>query len=110
MYTDLDQSAGDDTLIYETSLQRARIRYPQIAFVEFQNHNASELMDFETWFAATDNQSTLEVWNSSGLITRQWSFTDSSTTNVHSPPNFPATDFLLEDWYTDYCTAIGTVE
>ena len=112
VYTDSDQTAGNDTLIYETPLRRARIRYPQIAFVEFQQNNAGELMDTQTWFAAigSGNQSTLEAWNLDGLITRQWGFSESDTSNLSSPPNFPATDFLTEDWFVEYCNSIGTVE
>ena len=40
--TEQHQNAGSDTLLYETRFDKERIRYPQIAFVEYQNNNAQK--------------------------------------------------------------------
>ena len=105
-------SAGNDTLLYETYFGEERIRYPQIAFVEYQENNASELIDSETWFAAVESgaQQTLSQWRQQGFITRQWGFNQSDSVHVDNPPNFPATDYLDVEWYNIYCSQIDTVE
>ena len=110
--TDVDKTAGSDTLLYQTQSGRQRIRYPQIAFVEYQHNNAAELIDSETWFAAvgSGSTSTLTSWNNAGLITRQWGFSETDSQNLMSPPNFPAVDSLSFDWYNDYDTQITFVE
>ena len=46
--------------------------HPQIAFVEYQNNNSTELIDGDAWFAAigSGSESTLTSWNNDGFITR----------------------------------------
>jgi hypothetical protein len=112
VFTDSNQTAGNDTLLVKTLNETSRIRYPQVAFVEYQFSNASELMDSETWFAAigSGNQEIIANWNSAGLITRQWGFSEADSEHLSSPPNFPATDYFSEEWYTVYSAAIGTTE
>lgn len=106
-----DQNAGDDTLLYKTNQQQQRIRYPQIAFVEYQQHNSNELIDSELWFAAigSGNQSTIANWNSTGYLTRTWGFKESDGNHLENPPNFPACDVLQVEWYTTYCEQIGCI-
>ena len=110
--TEQHQNAGSDTLLYETRFDKERIRYPQIAFVEYQNNNSTEIIDGDAWFAAigSGSESTLTSWNNDGFITRVWGFDEGDTTSTNSPPNFPATDYLDAGWYNSYCTRIGTVE
>ena len=97
--TEGHQNAGSDTLLYETRFNKARIRYPQIAFVEYQNNNSTELIDGDAWFAAigSGSESTLTSWNNDGFITRVWGFDEGDSTSTISPPNFPATDYLDVD-------------
>ena len=111
VFTATNQSAGDDTLMYTTQQAQHRIRYPQIAFVEYQKDNAEELLDTELWFAAvgSNNQDTLTNWKDDGFITRIWGFDEDDTSLVGSP-NFPATDYLNVEWYNQYCSDLGTVE
>ncbi len=110
--TEQHQNAGSDTLLYETRFDKERIRYPQIAFVEYQNNNSTEIIDGDSWFAAigSGSESTLTSWNNDGFITRVWGFDEGDTTSTTSPPNFPATDYLDAEWYNTYCAQIGTEE
>jgi len=109
--TESHNQSPADTLVYRyQSGSPNRIRYPQVAFVEYQRNNASEIDDAMCHFAAIGNgqmsQSTL--WQQEGKLTRVWSFSEGNTDQP--PPNYPAVDYPYENWYIAYCQAIGCLE
>ncbi len=110
--TNSHQTAGNDTLLVNTVLGTHRIRFPQVAFIEYQINNSSELLDSETRFSAigSGNMETIERWHNTGLITRLWGFSETDSGTISSPPNFPATDHPFNDWYENYCESIVTTQ
>lgn len=106
-------SAGSATLFYSTpQVSRDRIRYAQELFVEFQKGNSSTLEAQNlAFYAASAGSNTNRTWASTarqaGKVVRLWGFTQTDSTNLSSPINFPATDTPYEGWYVTYCQTIA---
>ena len=110
--TDVDGAAASDTLLYAfSSSPLRRIRYPQIAFVEFQQFNGQEIYDHECMFSATSHSSMspLSQWQQEGKVTRVWGV-EASDLEFGTMINFPAVDHPFAPWYTQYCLSVGCVE
>lgn len=88
-----------------------RIAFPSLAFVEFQEGNLLELLNDGAVFHAT--KAVHRDWTAQqrrcGHIVRQWGFNERPDGTLPAP-NFPATDFPYEDWYSEYTSSWGTME
>lgn len=113
--TGSSRAFGSDTLLYETDGNpAARIRPPQLAFVEFQPGSRSELQNDGLFFCAgpageAQVRSWARAWRSAGKIARLWAFDGSGLSPSSTPVTFPATDSPFEKWYDDYCRWLGCV-
>lgn len=100
------------TLRYTTSDGRqGRIRHEQIAFIEYQQNNATALIDDGIFFHAgkAGAREWITLQRHAGYSVRQWGF-NSIAHAVTPPANFPATDHPFEQWYRSYMDSIGAVE
>jgi len=110
--TDEDGAGDEDTLLYRTGgAGIERIRYTQLAFIDFfegEDEILSEASPFMV-FEHGDADDAAD-WRDSGGIARIWSFGESDISGGLTPPQFPATDTPFAAWYTDWCDLEGTVE
>jgi hypothetical protein len=92
--------AGSGTLTATTDRAPAeRIRYPQVAFVEYQAGDSAELEDGALFWAATaSNKSFIVSARQAGVSARGWDF-DSASLATDPLANFPATDTPNAAWY-----------
>ena len=120
--TGADAGFPDDTLLYSTDVVfHDRIRYTQIAFVEYQKADgaSAQLLGDDLQFVAAPAGET--DWaveqRSHGKVVRFWDFDDED--GIDGPPvNFPATnvpfepstDDPLKQWYMDYLTSLDAAE
>lgn len=96
-----------NTLFYTTpGSSPLRVVYPQIMFTEYQKGDSQQLESDQLWFYASSSSQGNWSWDSSsrkqGKIVRMWDFVEGST-QVNTPPNFPATNTPNDAWYTQYC-------
>jgi hypothetical protein len=112
VFTGSDAGFGSDTLLYATDLvSPGRIRYEQLAFVEYQKDDGSELLgDNPQFFAAPTGETTWAAQGrAEGKAVRLWDFDDED--HVGDPPvNFPATNVPFATWYVDYLTSLNAAE
>jgi hypothetical protein len=86
-----------------------RIRYPQIAFDEFQKGDAAELQQDALFYAAPAGESAfITSARRSGRLVRGWGF---NSANLATTPlaNHPATDHPYAPWYENLLTQAGAV-
>ena len=112
VFTDADGGFPDDTLLYATDMvSRGRIRYTQIAFVEYQKGDASDLLgeNLQFFAAPTGETDWAAEQRAHGKVVRLWDFDDPE--RVDDPAvNFPATNVPFEPWYIDYLTDLNAAE
>jgi hypothetical protein len=76
-----------------------RIRYPQVAFVEYQAGDSADLKDGSLFWAATaSNKSFIVSARQAGVSARGWDF-DSASLATDPLANFPATNTPNAAWY-----------
>ena len=76
-----------------------RIRYPQVAFVEYQAGDSAELKDGALFWAATaSNKSFILSARQAGVSARGWDF-DSASLATDPLANYPATNTPNAAWY-----------
>ena len=92
--------AGGGTLTATTDRAPAdRIRYTQLAFVEYQAGDSAELKDGAIFWAATaSNRSFILSARQAGVSARGWDF-DSASLATDPLANFPATNTPNAAWY-----------
>ena len=77
----------------------ARIRFPQLAFVEYQPGDSTELKDGSLFWAATaSNKSFIVAARQAGVSARGWDF-DSASLATDPIANYPATNNPNAAWY-----------
>ncbi len=82
----------------------ARIRFPQLSFVEYQSGDSAELKDGALfWAAPASNKSFITSARQSGVTARGWDF-DSAALATDPLANFPATNSPDADWYKTLLT------
>ncbi|UBU15168.1 PI-PLC domain-containing protein [Nonomuraea gerenzanensis] len=95
---DTDRHAGD------------RVRYPQVAFVEFQQGDAAELQQGALFHAAPASASAFIVAaRRAGKLARGWDF-DSAGDATDPPASYPATNRPYDGWYLSLLAGAGAVE
>jgi hypothetical protein len=86
-----------------------RIRYPQVAFVEYQAGDSAELEDGALFWAATaSNKSFIVSARRAGVSARGWDF-DSASLATDPLANFPATNNPNAAWYQTLLSGAGAV-
>ncbi|MFI5938350.1 hypothetical protein [Actinoplanes sp. NPDC051494] len=86
----------------------ARIRFPQLAFVEFQPNESAELKDGARFWAATASNKTFIIsGRQAGAATRAWDF-DSATQATDPLATYPATNTPDAAWYQSLLTRPDT--
>jgi hypothetical protein len=82
----------------------ARIRYPQVAFVEYQDGDSAELKTGSLFWAATaSDKSFIVAGRQAGVSVRGWDF-DSASLATDPPANYPATNTPNAAWYQTLLT------
>jgi hypothetical protein len=95
---DTDRVAGD------------RIRYPQVAFDEFQQGDSAELQQGALFYGAPATESAfITAARNSGKLVRGWDF-DSASQATTPLANYPATNHPYDAWYQNLLTQNGAVE
>jgi hypothetical protein len=78
-----------------------RIRYPQIAYVEYQPGDNAELKDGALfWAAAATNKAFIVAARQAGVSARAWDF-DSASLATEPPASYPATNTPYASWYQE---------
>lgn len=106
------ESAGADTLMYGTGLiDEKRIRFGQVAFVDFQPGNSSELLsaDLKFFNIKSGGLSEAQSWIQQGWLVRMWSFSAGDVDLAKHQPNCPATDEPDAVWYAKYLKDVGAL-
>lgn len=89
----------------------ARISFPKMAFVEYQEGNLQALVDDGAIFHA--NKAFKLDWiagqRRQGHIVRQWGF-NVATHGSQPPASFPATDYPFGSWYAEYMNTVDSVD
>ncbi|GAA2574995.1 hypothetical protein GCM10010435_58520 [Winogradskya consettensis] len=102
-------SPGTLTATTDRAPAAARIRYAQLAFVEYQSGDTTELKDGALFWAATaSNKAFIISARQSGATARAWDF-DSASLATDPLANFPATNSPDADWYKTLLTRPDTV-
>ena len=95
---DTDRVAGD------------RIRYPQVAFDEFQKGDSAELQQGALFYGAPATESAfITAARNSGKLVRGWDF-DSAGQATTPLANYPATNHPYDAWYQNLLTQNGAVQ
>jgi hypothetical protein len=102
--------AGSGTLTATTDRAPAdRIRFPQVAFVEYQAGDSAELKDGALFWAATaSSKSFILSARQAGVSARGWDF-DSASLATDPLANFPATNNPNAAWYQSMVNQAGAV-
>jgi hypothetical protein len=86
-----------------------RIRFPQLAFVEYQAGDSAELKDGALFWAATaSNKSFIVSARQAGVSARGWDF-DSASLATDPLANFPATNNPNAAWYQTLLSGAAAV-
>jgi hypothetical protein len=98
--TGADGAAPANTLHYTTDqVGSTRIRYPQVAFDEFQAGDSALLQEGAIFYAATaTNKSFITSSRNAGHVVRGWDFDDASLATTPLA-NYPATNYPWTGWY-----------
>ncbi|GAA4909622.1 hypothetical protein HD597_008370 [Nonomuraea thailandensis] len=111
VWTGADGPTPAQTLRVDTDRRTGdRVRYPQIAFGEFQQGDGAELQEGALFHAAPAGQSSfITAALRAGKLARGWGF-DSAGDATDPPATYPATDRPYDGWYRDLLTRAGAVE
>lgn len=106
-----DDGAFSDVLVYATEgVARARVRHRQLAFVEAQRNDQSELAADGAWFLASsgtpDARPWAAAWRAAGKLVRLWGFDGPPPPFGQAPVAFAATDRPGSPRYLRYCAAV----
>ena len=107
------ESVGFDTLMYGTDgLNEGRIRYEQVAFVDYQPYNANELLSANLKFfnVKSGGMSEAQEWLNDGWLVRMWGFSSGDVQTSLRQPTCPATDEPGAIWYNTYLRDVGALE
>lgn len=109
--TGADGPAPASTLHYTTDrIGSTRIRYQQVAFVEFQAGDNALLEQGAIFYASTaSNKSFITSSRSADKVVRGWDFDDASLATTPLA-NYPATNLPYTSWYATLVTAAGAVQ
>ena len=110
VWTGADGAAPAQTLHYSTDrIGTDRIRYAQLAFVEYQSGDSALLREGALFYAATATDTTfITSARQGGHIVRGWDF--DSTSDATSPlANYPATNHPYDAWYVNLLNQAGAV-
>jgi len=102
-----------DTLLYRTDRQGfERIRYQQLAFVDFQPGNDEEILGGGVFFYNTRSgtMGDVDAWRDAGWVVRLWGFSEGDVDLSLNQPNCPATDGPKESWYAEYLRDVAAPE
>ncbi|MBB4683287.1 PI-PLC domain-containing protein [Amycolatopsis jiangsuensis] len=90
------------TLRYSTDrVDGGRVRYPQVAFDEYQHGDPAELQQDALFYGAPATESTfIEAGRDSGHLVRGWDF-DSAALATDPPATYAATNHPYDAWYQD---------
>lgn len=110
VFTARDGAAPEDTLCYRTAeVNRARVRYEQVVFVEHQHGESTALLEDGAAFCATAFDPALLGWakemHDRGRLVRFWGFNKppKGDESAYDVINFPATDDPYAEWYRKFC-------
>lgn len=107
-----DAPFDPQTVVYTTGRQKQPlpIRFPQVAFDEYQAGNSTFLFNNAPFHASIATNTAFQVESvTEGHLTRGWDFDDIS--ELTSPPaNFLATDFPFDSWYVDLMQQLGAIQ
>jgi hypothetical protein len=108
--TGVNGAAPSTTPLYATGgVGATRIRYPQVAFDEYQDGDSALLREGALFYAATATDTGfITSARASGQVVRGWDF-DSASDATTPLANYPATNHPYEPWYTTMVTAAGAV-
>jgi hypothetical protein len=110
VFTGRDGAAPEDTLCYRTAgVERARVRFEQVVFVEHQHGESTALLEDGAPFCATEFDPALLDWakemHDKGRMVRFWGFNKppKGDERAYDVINFPATDDPYAEWYRKFC-------
>lgn len=110
VFTARDGAAPEDTLCYRTaSVERGRVRYEQVVFVEHQHGEPVALLEDGAAFCAAAFDPALLGWaremHDRGRMVRFWGFNKppKGDEGAYDVINFPATDDPYAEWYGKFC-------
>jgi hypothetical protein len=108
--TGADGAAPAQTLHYSTDrVASDRIRYPQVAFDEYQDGDSAALQEGALFYAATATDTAfIASARQAGHIVRGWDF-DSASDATNPLANYPATNYPNDAWYVSMVTQAGAV-
>ncbi|GAA3565717.1 hypothetical protein GCM10022222_56910 [Amycolatopsis ultiminotia] len=100
--TGADGPTPAETVRYSTDrVSGDRVRYPQVAFDEYQKGDPAELQQDALFYGAPASESAFLVSaRQSGHLVRGWDF-DSASLATDPPANYAATNHPWDDWYQD---------
>jgi hypothetical protein len=107
------EGAGDDTLLYSSGTGHGgRIRYEQLAFVDYQPSNAGELLTGGTliYNLASGGMEQAQGWLENGWLVRLWGFEQGDVDLAKRQPTCPATDDPHAGWYRIYLMDVGALD
>jgi hypothetical protein len=109
--TAADGPTSAQTLRVDTSqVSGDRIRYPQVAFDEFQQGDSAELQQGALFYGAPATESAfITSARQSGKLVRGWDF-DSAGQATTPLANYPATNHPYDAWYQNLLTQNGAAE
>ncbi|MCK2213761.1 hypothetical protein MF672_008165 [Actinomadura sp. ATCC 31491] len=110
VWTGADGPTPSQTLRVDTDRRTGdRIRYPQVAFTEFQQGDSAELQQGALFYAAPATQSAfITAARRAGRLVRGWDF-DSAGDATDPPANYPATNHPYDAWYQNLLAQAGAV-
>ncbi|MGW2147062.1 hypothetical protein ACWCOT_22345 [Nonomuraea bangladeshensis] len=110
VWTGADGPTPATTLRVDTDRRAGeRVRYPQVAFTEFQQGDSAELQQDALYYAAPASQSSFIVSaRQAGRLARGWDF-DSASRATDPLANYPATNRPYDTWYRTLLTQAGAV-
>jgi len=113
VYTASDaEEADSNTLQYGThQVSEERIRYEQLAFVDYQPLNAVELLSGGILFYNTQSGGMADAqdWLNNGWLVRMWGFDQDDVDLNKKQPTCPATDDPKAVWYNTYLRDVGAL-
>ncbi|MGW0811078.1 hypothetical protein [Nonomuraea sp. NPDC002799] len=111
VWTGADGPTPAQTLRVDTDRYTGdRIRYPQLAFIEFQQGNSAELQQNALFYAAPAGESAFIIAaRQAGRLVRGWDL-DSAGDATDPPATYPATNRPYDTWYRNLLTQSGAVD
>ncbi|NJP92140.1 hypothetical protein HCN51_22185 [Nonomuraea sp. FMUSA5-5] len=111
VWTGADGPTPGQTLRVDTDrVAGERVRYPQVAFDEFQKGDSAELQQDALFYAAPAGEKAfVTAARQAGKLARAWGF-DSAADATDPLASYPATDRPFDGWYRDLLTESGAVE